>query len=205
MSGLFAKLLRSQDGAAAMEFGLIAMPLTIMVMGVLDVGHSYYVETILDGAMEQAGRASSLEGSASITNQQLIDADIRTNIRQVAPGATVNVTRRFYKTFSRAAAAQAEAIVADTAPLGQCSGTESYIDANNNNTWDQDGGDSGQGGSKDVVIIKVTVQYPRLFPTASLIGFGQNVQLISDSILANQPYAAQTTLGPATTRLCNPV
>ncbi len=199
---LFPALLKDQRGASVMEFGLIALPLSIMLMGVMDAGHGYYVDTVLDGAMEQAGRSSSLEGATSVTQQNLIDTKIRNAIRVVAPNATVTVTRRFYKTFSQAQAAQAETIVQDVAPIGQCDATESYIDTNNNNNWDADGGDSGQGGAKDIVIIKVAVSFPRLFPTASLIGLGENVQLLSDSILANQPYAAQTSIGAATTRPC---
>jgi Flp pilus assembly pilin Flp len=199
---LIHKLKADQSGNAITEFGLIAVPLVMMLMGVMDAGHGYYVESVLNGTMEDAGRASSLEGATSFTRQSIIDSDIRAKIRNIAPTATVNITRRFYKTFSQAAAARAETIVMDTAPIGQCGSTETFIDANNNGIWDADGGDAGQGGSKDVVIIKVSVSFPRMLPTAALLGFGEEVQLISDSILANQPYAAQTALGPSTTRPC---
>ena len=67
------------------------------------------------------------------------------------------------------------------------------MDANENGVWDSDGGSDGQGGAKDIVIIKFTVSYPRLFPLAPMLGWPANVELESNSILANQPYGEQTT------------
>ena len=71
------------------------------------------------------------------------------------------------------------------------------MDANRNGVWDADGGSDGQGGAKDIVIITFKVSYPRLFPLAALLGWSTNVEMQSDSILANQPYGDQTTYGKA--------
>jgi hypothetical protein len=70
------------------------------------------------------------------------------------------------------------------------------MDANHNGVWDADGGDAGQGGAKDVVIIKVIIRYERLFPAAGFIGYGNNVALVSDSVIANQPYGQQQQYAP---------
>jgi Flp pilus assembly pilin Flp len=198
---LLNRLRASEDGNSVVEFGLIAMPLTIMIMGVLDMGHTYYVDAVLNGAMHQLARESSLEGASTTSQQAIVDAELKDTIRTLAPSATINVTRRYYKTFSKAAAAQAEEYTEGNAN-GRCDNNEPYIDANNNGTWDVDGGDSGQGGAKDVVIIRVDVTYRRLFPTRSLIGLGEDVRLLTDSILANQPYGQQSSYGVATTRQC---
>ncbi len=66
----------------------------------------------------------------------------------------------------------------------------------------RDGGDEGQGGAQDVVVIKVRVQFPRLFPVAALIGLPNDVTIDSNSILANQPYGTQSEYGPAATVAC---
>jgi Flp pilus assembly pilin Flp len=195
------RIRKDQDGATVVEFGLIAMPLTIMIMGVMDLGHTQYVDSVMNGAMHELARESSLEGASSTSQQAIVDARLRDTIRSVSKDAQVIVTRRYYKTFSKAAAAQAEDWT-DGNSNGRCDDNEPFIDANNNDIWDADGGDSGQGGAKDVVIVRVEVRYKRLFPTRALIGFGEDVQLLTDSILANQPYGAQSNYGPAGTGNC---
>lgn len=195
------RLKQDEDGTTVVEFGLIAMPLTIMIMGIMDLGHTYYVDSVMNGAMHELARESSLEGAATISQQNVVDARLRDTIRSVSPDAQVTVTRRYYKTFSKAAAALAEEWTEGNGN-GRCDNNEPFIDANNNGVWDKDGGDAGQGGAKDVVIVRVEVKYKRIFPTKSLIGLGEDVQLLTDSILANQPYGAQDAYGPATTGNC---
>jgi Flp pilus assembly protein TadG len=235
---------KDDNGTSVVEFGLIAMPLCIMIMGVMDLGHTYYVDSVLNGAMQDLARDSALEGSNTTMNQCEVDKKLKEQVKTVAPtiktrtidcisaaqkyarkeelerntnrtaaenqelqdidealGEDVVVTRRYYRTFSDAAAARAEQWD-ERNNNNRCDNNEQFVDSNNNGRWDQDGGDSGQGGAQDVVIIKVQVKYKRLFPTKSLIGFGEDVQLLTDSILANQPYAAQQSYTPATTGNC---
>lgn len=194
---------RNQDGASVMEFGLIAPVVMIMMLGTLDIGHSYYVRATLDGAMQNAARSSSLEGSATLTAQELVDLRVKDSILTLAPDATITSTRRYYKTFSDAALAQAETVIEPTVGADlKCDPGESFMDANDNGVWDADGGTDGQGGAKDIVIIKFAVSYPRLFPMASLLGLPANVELQSNSILANQPYGEQTSFGPPVQTNC---
>ena len=55
---------------------------------------------------------------------------------------------------------------------------------------------------EDIVIIKFKVSYPRLFPLAAMLGLPANVELESNSILANQPYGEQTAFGPPVQTNC---
>lgn len=186
-----------------MEFGLIAPVAMLMMIGTMDIGHSYYVRSALDGAMQTAARSSSLEGAATLTAQELVDLRVEETVSTLAPNATITSTRRYYKSFSEAALAQAETVI--EVPIGanmKCDPGESFMDANRNGIWDPDGGANGQGGAKDVVIIKFKVSYPRLFPMAKLLGLPANVELESNSILANQPYGEQTTYGPPVQTNC---
>ncbi|WP_411290400.1 TadE/TadG family type IV pilus assembly protein [Sphingorhabdus sp.] len=189
-------LIRRQDGASVMEFGLIAPVAMVMMLGTMDIGHSYYVRATLDGAMQAAARSSSLEGASTITAQELVDLRVKEAVLTLAPNATITSIRRYYKTFSEASAARAETVI--EAPVGanmKCDPGESFMDANRNGIWDPDGGSNGQGGAKDIVIIKFKVTYPRVFPLAKMIGVPANVEMESGSILANQPYGEQTTYG----------
>jgi Flp pilus assembly pilin Flp len=191
---LHRKLATDQAGNSVTEFGLIAPAVFVMMLGTMDVGHSYYVRSTLDGVMQRAARSSSLEGATTFTAQELIDMRVKEAVRTLAPDAVITSTRRYYKSFSDAARADAEEVVEDPANADMsCDADldETFWDMNNNGVWDEDGGDNGQGGARDIVIIKFKVAYPRLFPMAGLMGLPENVELESNSILANQPYGEQ--------------
>ena len=192
---MIAKFRSNEDGVSIVEFALIAPVVMAMVMGALDIGHSLFVRATLDGAVQDAARSSSLEGATSLTQQDLIDDRVTSIVRELAPDATVKVSRRYYKTFSTAALAQAEQVIEQSPGNLKCDRGESFMDANGNGVWDADGGSDGQGGAKDIVIITFKVSYPRLFPMAALLGWSANVEMQSDSILANQPYGDQTGFG----------
>jgi Flp pilus assembly pilin Flp len=193
-----------QDGTSVMEFGLIAPVAVMMMFGTMDIGHSYYVRSVLDGAMQNVARDSSLEGATTAVQQDAMNKRITDTIHAISPRAEVKPQRRYYKTFSDAASAKSEEFTDNKDDLdGLCNNGEPYIDANNNGEFDEDGGDEGQGGAQDVVVIKYRVRFERLFPVGALIGLPNNVTLYSNSILANQPYGEQSSYGVATTGYCD--
>ncbi len=211
MRKIFGRLRRDQNGAAVTEFGIISIPLFTMLMGVMDISHSYYVQITMNGALQKLGRNSSLEGAGVEDKKVLIDASIRDTLTPLlgsdlevnTPNAAKNmqIKRRFYKNFDDAAKSDPEPY-RDFNDNQTCDNAEAYDDINNNNTWDADGGDDGQGAAKDVVVIQVEITYPRLFPVAGLIGLSNTKTLTSDSILANQPYGEQQEYAPPITRSC---
>lgn len=192
---MIAKFISNEDGVSIMEFAVIAPLVMAMMLGALDIGHSLFVRATLDGAVQDAARSSSLEGATSLAQQDIIDERVASIVRDITPDATFKVTRRYYKTFSTAALARAEKVIEQSPGNMKCDRGESFMDANGNGVWDADGGSDGQGGAKDIVIITFKVSYPRLFPLAALLGWPANVEMQSDSILANQPYGDQTGFG----------
>jgi hypothetical protein len=192
-----------EDGTSVTEFGLIAIPLFMMTMGTMDVGYTYYVKAILAGELNKLSRSSSLEGASTVTQQAILDQRLKKAIKVIAPQADVNVDRRYYKTFSDAASAEAEELISDVNNNGVCNTGDTYVDENNNDGWDADGGNDGQGGARDVVIIKVNVTYERFFPIHKMVlGLSDNMVLVSDSVLANQPFGTQSQYGAAVTKTC---
>ena len=209
----------NQSGVSVMEFGLIAPVVAVMIMGTFDIGHQMYVNTVLNGALQEVGRDSSLEGATNTSEQLAIDNKLKALVGEVVPGASlycatanastppskpwVCVKRRYYKTFSKAATAEAESVIEDPDDAdGRCDPGENFMDANHNGIWDEDGGNTGQGGAKDVVIIEVKINYDRLFPAAKMIGYDDAVELVSDSVIANQPYGKQTQYAPPVSEEC---
>jgi TadE-like protein len=215
-------------GGTALEFAFIAPVFLAIVFGGMDFGHTLYVSTVVQGVVQKAARDSALENGGTAAEQTIIDNKVRSSIADINNQANVQITRRFYRTFSTAAAAQAEPWT-DTNANGTCDNNEPYTDANRNNAWDPDGADAGQGGARDVVIYKVVMSYPSMFPTRHLLNFVSQLfvapdkQFVKDAhrvndaslatplgtttvtaqtVLGNQPYGDQQTYGAAINRNC---
>lgn len=200
------RLVVDARGTTILEFGLILPVLCIMLLGAFDFGHSLYMQSLLQGAVQKAARDSSLESGAETSVQATIDDQVKEQLLKLHKSATVSFDRRFYRTFSEAAAAQAESFTdSTTAPFndGICNNNEPYVDENNNNVWDQDGGDVGQGGARDNVVYTVTISYPRVFPIDQFIGGSGTTTLSATTVLSNQPYGNQASYGAPTVRQCS--
>jgi Flp pilus assembly pilin Flp len=193
---------KNEAGISVTEFGLIAPVIATMLLGTLDAGHSIYMRSVLDGAIQDIARDSALEDGGILSKQEIIDARIKEQINRLNKDATVTITRRYYRNFTNAYNAEEEDYT-DTNNDGECNNGEPYIDANLNETWDSDGGDAGQGGAKDVSIVTVKVSYERLFPMAKLAGLPENVTVAANTVLANQPFGDQAQYGQAQTRNCD--
>lgn len=195
------RLASDRRGTTVTEFGLIAPVFFTMLFGAFDMGHTLYMNSTLEGAVQKTARDLTLESGGATTRQDELDAAVRERVRVLASDATVTITRRYFKDFTRAAQAVAEPYI-ETNDQPGCQGGEAYQDSNNNNVWDPDGGDSGQGGAKDNVVYTVDIAYPRLFPMAGLIGLSPTVEVKAVTVLANQPYGEQAQYAAPTQRNC---
>lgn len=194
----------NEQGIAATEFALIAPVFAMLLMGVLDIGHTLYMQAVLQGTIQKAARDSSLESGTATATQTTIDTRIRTAVKQLnhsLADADIAITRRYYKTFSTASAALAETWT-DTNTNGTCDAGEPYTDANNNSVWDRDGGNAGQGAARDITVYNVTVIYPHMLPLWKMLGTSSISTVRATTVVANQPYGAQSQYGAATARTC---
>ncbi len=194
-------LARDTRGATFVEFAMVAPILVLTLLGAFDVAHTLYMRSVLQGVVQKVGRDSALEGNDEASAQTAIDDKVRAQARALANNSTIEITRRFYKTFSKASAAQAETW-ADTNTNGTCDATEPFEDANVNGVWDADGGNAGQGGAKDAVVYTVSVSYPRIFPLYRLINADNVTKVTAATILTNQPYDEQASYGAPAVRNC---
>jgi Flp pilus assembly protein TadG len=196
-------ILRDVRGATILEFALVLPVLCIMLFGALDFAYTLYIQAVLQGSMQKAARDSTLEGSTAAT----IDANVQDQVTNLNKSGTVTFTRRYYRSFSDASAAQAEPFV-DTNHNGTCDGPvgatpgESYTDTNNNGIWDKDGGNSGQGGARDVTVYTATMSYPRLFPIYNFMGGSNTMTISATTVLTNQPFGDQGTYPTPVARQC---
>ena len=177
-------LFAEETGAAIIEFALVAPVLVVLLLGCFDLGQGIYTKTMLLGSIEKASRDSTIESAVTGT----LDAKVTAAVQQVAPGATVTFQRSHYSSFTQVRKSED---FTDTNHDGTCDNGEPFEDANGNGRWDADMGLVGQGGARDAVLYKVTVNYQRVFPLWRLLGQSSTSQLVASTVLRNQPYTLQ--------------
>lgn len=181
-------LLRDKRGVSAVEFGLTAPILFLVVFGSLQVAQGYYVRTVLTGSINAAARKSSLQSGQ--TNSTALDTLVATSIKYVMPTSSVTFTRKNYAEFSKVGTPED---FTDTNNNGKYDSTECFVDMNGNNVWDADMGSTGLGGANDIVVYTVTVSYKQWFGFAKMFGLPEYQTIPQTTILKNQPFATQAT------------
>lgn len=178
---------RDEAGATLTEFGIVAPVLCVLVMGIFDMAHTQYTSSLVEGAMQKAGRDLTLETAGSTEAE--IDQRVIDQVKTVTP-ASAEITLEKLSHFEFGDIGEAEEFT-DTNGDGICNDNEPFEDANGNDQWDPNRGALGIGGARDAVLYTATATYPRLFPMAGLIGLPENVTVSSSTVLRNQPYDEQ--------------
>lgn len=177
-----------EHGATLMEFGLVAAPLCLLLMGIGDLGYQSYLRAVTQGVLDRAARSASVGGF----NSTDLDAYISAQIAAInSKNGTTSVVKKSYYNFSKIG--KPEKITTDIAPLGTYNAGDCYEDANNNGTYDTDRGAVGLGGADDTVYYQVTVSMPRLFPMAKMLGWSATQSTTATAVIRNQPWANQAT------------
>jgi len=184
MTRLLGHLTGDERGSPAAEFVLVLPAALLVMLGLGDLTYQAYLESVLTGAVQKAGRDSTIQGS----NTSTLDQNVMTVVKAVAPKATFASSRTNYDNYT----AVAPEPFTDSNNNGVHDTHECFSDVNGNGAWDTDPGSTGQGGASDVTVYKMTITYTRLFP-AWLVGWSSTETVSASTYLKNQPYATQNT------------
>lgn len=182
-----ARFCRDSNGAAAVEFALVAPVMLGLVMGIFDIGQMAYAKSVLNGAVQEAARSSSLESG----DPSAADRKVKQAVLPVLPKATFKTKRVSYYDFTDVGRPEKWN---DSNGDGICDNSETYTDENRNGEWDKDIGKSGNGGADDVVVYTVTVEYEPVFAIPGTTNRGKRT-LTASALEKNQPFANQKNYG----------
>ena len=179
-----------ERGAALMEFALVAPVMIMMIMAGFDAGYSVYLHSVANGALEQRARAASLDGAT----ESQFDIEIRDAMYEVLPAYADNeesvvVSKKNYTDYSRIDSA--EDISVDNNENGVLDPGDCWIDEDGNGAYGMNEGADGLGGADDGVYYTVTLQFPRLFPLAPMMGLPEDQTVTVRTLVINQPYGSQ--------------
>lgn len=185
---IFARrLARNQSGTAFMEFALAAPLFLMLTLGGIDYCWQLYGQQVLQGAVNSAGRSSTLEGY--INDPSSLDSRVRDKVRTVFSNAQVNFSRKSYESFSEVGKPEP---FTDKNNNNRYDSGECFEDMNANGSWDADRGNNGNGSADDVVVYVATMKYNRILPIWRMLGQPQEKTLVSTTVLRNQPYTSNT-------------
>jgi len=183
----FGRLRGDVRGVTVLEFAFVIPPMLFLLMGGGEIVYQAYVQSILDGAIQKAGRDSAIQGGGDRADE--LDGKVLTMVRVVAKTAVIADSKRsYYASFSRM---KPETFYDTNSNNRYDAATECFDDVNGNKTWDADPGTTGQGGANDVTLYQLKVKYDRLFPVTALLGWDGTKILTARTLLKNQPYASQ--------------
>ncbi len=172
------------------EFAIVAMPMMLAFLGVVDLGFRQYMGSMLQGVMDQAARRVTVGG----VTEASINTFVNTQMRRVLPGSNTVVLPQSYGAFGRVK--KAEPITTDVNGNGTVDPGDCFTDLNNNGRRDLDGGAGGYGTGDDIVYYTATSSYPAIMPMRSLIGWADRSEVSATIMVRNQPFAGQAQ--PAT-------
>ncbi|RZM37475.1 MAG: pilus assembly protein [Sphingomonas sp.] len=176
---------------------MVVPVMLLLIMGLGDIAYQAYLQAVLTGAVQKAGRDGTIQNNASANAGTTLDQRVMSQVVGVARTATGTSSRKSFGQFGYIAAEPFQ----DNNNNGVYdAATECFTDVNGNGTRDLDPGIAGQGGANDVVVYTMTVQFSRLFPLAKMIGWPQRATISATTILKNQPYATQA--GPTAQLVC---
>lgn len=179
-----------QKAATAVEMALLAPLFLLLLMGLFDFTWQYYAKAVLNGAVAQAGRASSLE--MYIEDPSALDDRVAAQVRNVYSNAAVEFDRLAFDRYELVGKPEpfTDARRGNQAPNGVYDLGECFEDTNGNGVWDAVSGMSGSGGADDVVLYTVTMRFDRVMPVWRMLNQPQQVMLTATTTLRNQPFNA---------------
>ncbi|MEQ8744203.1 TadE/TadG family type IV pilus assembly protein [Parasphingorhabdus sp.] len=183
------RLVADERGATLVEFGLVAAPFFLMLLGIMDLGYRGYVDTVSKSVLHKVARdASTGEMTAAQIEQQVENGlnDL------VLKNAVIKVSTESYFDFTNVG--KPEKLTVDKNGNGEVDPGDCFIDNNKNDVFDTDYGIEGTGGPDDIVNYKIEIVSPRLFPLASIIGLDEIMTISNSTAVRNQPYGAQVDL-----------
>jgi Flp pilus assembly pilin Flp len=184
---ILRRLRRDQRGVNVVEFALVAAPLVLVLLVIIDFGYRLYLEVVVEGTINKAARRATVGG----VNSANIDAFVTSQLVAFSKNATIKVDKKSYYEFS--GVGKPEKITQDANQNGKIDAGDCFQDDNRTGSYDSDRGKAGLGSSDDIIYYKVTVTFPRLVPLGKFLGLASTETITANTVLRNQPFGSQTT------------
>ena len=187
---------RDERGATLVEFALVCIPFLLIIFAGFDLGHRSYVDSVMQGALNNAARKAAVEDPSlggTGTVEEKIAARILAQVQPIAPNATITVTQSNFFEFS--GVGNPEKITWDKYSDGTYdeSDGDCFQDLNENGIYDTNPSRTGRGGADDVAMYQAVLVMDELIPLQAFLGGSSTVTITADAAVRNQPWGVQKT------------
>lgn len=177
-----------RDGSAALEFAYAFPIIAMVVVGLLELMMIMFVSALMEGGLRDASRFA-ITGAmpAGVSREQAIVDIVNDRTLGLLDLTTDDVSLRVYEAFTQVG--MPEPLTFDANGNGSFDPGDTYSDVNGNGQWDADMAAAGAGGSGDVVVYNLAVDWPLLTPMlAPFIGQNGLIRLGASIAVRNEPY-----------------
>lgn len=209
------RMRKNEDGATLLEFALISPVFLFMLLGTFEIGYGIYMRSALNGAIQHAARAATLQNANDPTVRRQTDDEVRAILKKVNGSLTdsdIKISRKSYLNFSNVERIET---YTDSNSNGTCDNNEVFVDENGNGTWGTVGR-ADNGGAHDAVLYSISVTYDAVFPfetftrnsknrdaAFTLEGLSNQRTLKSETLLKNQPFGNHSARGAGSNDNCD--
>jgi Flp pilus assembly protein TadG len=187
MAKQLRRLIGNRDGVAAMEFAVAAPIVTLTIAGLIELSMVMFVSSLMEGGIRDASRFGI---TGYVPPGSTRDDEIRKLVGDATVGliniATAIIDTKVYPSFGDVGKPEP---YTDTNGNGHYDEGESFTDVNGNGVWDADMGVAGLGGPGDIVLYKITADWPLMTPLlVPFMGTDGKMTLSASVAVRNEPY-----------------
>ena len=172
-------------GKAIVEFALVAPIFLGITLSIFEFSGIMFVQTLLEGGAREASRYG-LTGQQpdGISRETMILQIVSENSFGIIDVDDLEMTTLVYDNFGEVG--QPEPFTDENGNDAWDEG-EPYVDVNGNGSWDDDMGAAGLGGPGDVVVYRMSYDWPIMIPLFQPF-FGDHVTLQANIAVRNEPF-----------------
>lgn len=174
-----------ESGQAIVEFALIVPIFLGMLLSILEFSGIMFVQTLLEGGAREASRYG-LTGQQpeGISREDMILQIVTENSFDIIDTDDLEMETLVYDSFG--AVGQPEPFTDENGNEAYDEG-EPFTDSNGNGGWDDDMGAAGLGGPGDVVVYRMSYDWPIMIPLFVPF-FGDHITLQANIAVRNEPF-----------------
>lgn len=176
-----------ERGHTMVEFAIIGPVFLALLLSILEFSGVMFVQTLLEGGAREASRYG-ITGAfpEGISRAEMIEQIVEENTFGLVDTDELHMETLVYDSFS--AVGQPEPFT-DENGNGFYDVGEPFSDINGNGIWDDNMGASGLGGPGDVVVYRMSYDWPIMIPLFRPF-FGDTVTLRANIAVRNEPFGA---------------
>ena len=183
---LLRRLWRDDGGTTAIEFAFIALGLIYFIVGIVEFSMAMTVGNSLEAATNlssRLGKTGYVDAEAQETQEQTIRDEIERRVGPLIDMGKLTITHQVYNDFT---SLNNPDVFEDLNGDGDTTDAGEWTDVDGDGFRD---GDSGLGGSGNIVVYKIMYPWHIMTPfIGDIVGDNGVIDLVAYSVVKNEPY-----------------